>query len=254
MRINSYILVSVMFLISSCGTNNALPTQNVVAIQTSAAGTAWASYEQTATASIPTDTPLPTSTPLPTDTPMPPKETFVISVGHCLGFDYIPTGDPTAYEHCDVKEKTQAQLASGDAVSYSSFDPSTYPSFCAIHRLDGTYVTSFVDALGAGEAACTFVEAGTIIETPLPPENLFVISVGHCLGFDYIPTGDPTAYEHCDVKEKTQAQLASGDAASYSSFAPTKYPSFCALHKLDGTYVTSSVDALGAGEAVCTAP
>ena len=134
---------------------------DVAEVQTSAAGTAWASYEQTATAGAPTEiplptkTPLPTNTPIPTETPQPPRETFIVSVGECLGFDYIPTGDPTIYEHCDIEEKSQVQLALGESVKYSSFLPSKYPSFCALHKLDGTYVTSSVDSLGAGEAVCT---------------------------------------------------------------------------------------------------
>ncbi len=243
----SWILVFATFLISSCGASTA-PTMDVAAIQTSAASTAWASYEQTATAGAPVETPL------PTETPLPPKDTFVVSAGHCLGFDYIPEGDPTIYEHCDVREKSQVQLASGESVKYSSFDPSKYPSFCALHKLDGTYVVSSVDSLGAGEAVCTFDQTATADTSVEISQNIFVVSTGHCLGFDYIPEGDPTIYEHCDVREKSQVQLASGESVKYSSFDPSKYPSFCALHKLDGTYVVSSVDSLGAGEAVCTLP
>ena len=131
------------------------PTMDLAEIQTSVAGTAFADYEQNATASVPTDIPLPTDTPMPTDTPLPPAETFVVSAGSCLGHDYIPEGDPTEYEYCDIEEKKQMQLAPGDAVTYASFSPYEYPSFCAIHKLDGTYVMSFVDDNGAGEAVCS---------------------------------------------------------------------------------------------------
>lgn len=93
---------------------------------------------------------------IPSKTPV-PKITYIVTTGSCLGYEsrYIPVGDPVGFEFCDTDERKQWQLASGDTVTYASFMPYKYPSFCAIHTLDGLYEISNVDINGLGKAVCT---------------------------------------------------------------------------------------------------
>jgi len=104
-----------------------------------------------------TSTPSNTNTPEPTNIQAPQKETYIVTSGYCLGYDprYIPTGDPVGFEFCTIDEKRQTPLSSGDKITYSSFMPHSYPSFCAIHTLDGEYITSDIDVNGLGKAVCT---------------------------------------------------------------------------------------------------
>jgi len=104
-----------------------------------------------------TNTLKPTNTPKPTNTQTPPKETYIVTTGECLGYKdrYIPTGDPVGFEYCEIDQRKQTPLSSGDTVTFASFMPFTYPSFCAIHTLDGEYIMSDVDVDGLGKAVCT---------------------------------------------------------------------------------------------------
>lgn len=111
--------------------------------------------EQAAIVEAPNKIPSPTSTPSPTNTPSPPKTTYIASGGECLGWDYLPPGNPLDYEHCDVEEKEQVQLSSGESVTFSSFRPSEYPSFCVLQTLDGETISYSVDTTGLGKAVCT---------------------------------------------------------------------------------------------------
>jgi hypothetical protein len=103
---------------------------------------------------ITTQVPLPTSTPRPTATATTTPEIYIISKGYCLT-DHQLTGDPTKLKNCLVKEKKQQPLAPGDSIKYSGLLPHKYASFCAIHKLDRTYVTSFIDTQKFGEALCS---------------------------------------------------------------------------------------------------
>jgi hypothetical protein len=201
-----------------------------------------------------TSEPEPSSTPKPTEQP---KDTYIVTTGSCLGYEtrYIPTDDPVGFEYCDIDEKRQVPLSSDDTFTYSSFMPYKYPSFCAVHTLDGEYIMSDVDVDGLGEAVCTLPTPGQT-STQTPPEDTYIVSTGSCLGYEtrYIPTDDPVGFEYCDIDERKQMTLVSGDTTTYSSFMPFKYPSFCAVHTLDGEYIMSDVDVDGLGEAVCTLP
>jgi hypothetical protein len=159
------IYLVVMFLLAGCSVASTEPPMTMetalavagtkVAIEEIARQTIVAQIALTKEA-LATNTPVSTSTPRPTKTPEPQKETFIISTGNCLGYDsrYIPNGDPVGFEFCETKEKTQKKLSSGDTFTYSSFMPNTYPSFCAIHSLNGVYITSNVDNVGLGKAVC----------------------------------------------------------------------------------------------------
>jgi hypothetical protein len=159
--------IAVLFIVL-CAACSSTPTEAPITIETALAiaGTKVAIEElarKTIVAQITltqealaTNTPIPTSPPIPTNTPEPQKETFIISTGSCLGYDarYIPNGDPVGFEFCETKEKTQKKLSHGDTLSFSSFAPEQYPSFCAIHSLNGVYITSNVDIVGLGKAVC----------------------------------------------------------------------------------------------------
>jgi hypothetical protein len=206
--------------------------------------------------------PTPTSTQVPptptlTQEPTPLKETYIVTTGDCLGYKdrYIPPGDPVGFEYCDIDERRQMTLGLGDEVTYSSFMPFKYPSFCAIHTLDGEYIMSDVDVVGLGKAICT-LPTSQPTPTLTPPKDTYIVTTGDCLGYEdrYIPPGDPVGFKYCDIDERRQMILVSGDEVTYSSFMPFKYPSFCAIHTLDDEYIMSDVDDVGLGKAICTLP
>ena len=78
---NTITLVLLLFLTGCLSQNNAPeePTIDVSILQTSAANTAWASINQTATANAPTNTPQSTQTPIPTSTNTPEPEPLVFT-------------------------------------------------------------------------------------------------------------------------------------------------------------------------------
>jgi hypothetical protein len=197
-----------------------------------------------------TQIPSATITPSPTNTPSLPKTTFIASGGECLGWDYLPPGNPLDYEHCDIEEKKQVKLSSDESVTYTSFSPSEYPSFCVLQSLDGETISYSVDTNGVGKAVCSPTGEG---EINIPADS-FIFSGGECLGWDYLPPGNPLDYEYCDVEEKKQVQLSSEESVAYTSFSPSEYPSFCVLQTLDGETISYFVDTNGVGNAICTIP
>ena len=129
------LLVFMLFILSACSPSEAV-------IQTAIAKTQ---------AAQPANTAQPTKTPVK-------KTTYIVTVGNCLGYEtrYIPTGDPVGFEFCSITERQQTAVASNESaeIEFSSFSPYKYPSYCAVHTLDGEYVTSNVDSNGLGKAVC----------------------------------------------------------------------------------------------------
>lgn len=106
-----------------------------------------------ATQAVAIPTLLPTSTPKPTATVTLEPVSFKISYGYCKT-NHAITGDPTRLKDCVVKEKKQMDLSSGQSIKYATSFPHQFASFCAIHQMDGKYVTSFIDYRKFGEAIC----------------------------------------------------------------------------------------------------
>lgn len=100
-----------------------------------------------------TPAPLPTNTPEPTATTALKPVLYKVSYGYCKT-DHALTGDPTRIKDCVVKEKKQMEMTSGQSIQYSASFAHQFASFCAIHQMDGKYVTSFVDYRKFGEAIC----------------------------------------------------------------------------------------------------
>jgi len=79
MKTNFVLIFILSAILTACGSSKTIPpTIDVSALQTQAYETALASYNQTATANAPTNTPKPTNTPIPTptNTPLPNPLTF----------------------------------------------------------------------------------------------------------------------------------------------------------------------------------
>jgi hypothetical protein len=106
-----------------------------------------------ATQAATTPTMPPTNTPKPTPTATLEPVMYKVSNGYCKT-DHALTGDPTRLTDCVVKEKKQMELASGQPIKYTTSFAHQFASFCAIHQMDGAYVTSFIDYRKFGEAIC----------------------------------------------------------------------------------------------------
>jgi len=132
-----FIITGLLFLTSSC---KAAPE-----------ATPLPSPEATRPATTPTL--LPTNTPKPSATATLKPVIYKVSKGYCKT-DHALTGDPTRLSDCVVKEKKQMELASGQSIKYATSFAHQFASFCAIHQMDGKYVTSFIDYRKFGEAIC----------------------------------------------------------------------------------------------------
>ena len=90
MKTNFVLIFILSAFLTACGSSKPIPpTIDVSAIKTQAYETALASYNQTATANAPTNTPKPTNTPIPTPTitPLPNPLTFNGQGDNIIDFD-----------------------------------------------------------------------------------------------------------------------------------------------------------------------
>jgi hypothetical protein len=105
-----------------------------------------------------TPTTTPTSTPTTTFTSTPEGVLYIVESGFCLmGFGSVH-GNPRESYLCSATDRKQYTFhitsTKFDALQLSSND-SSVELFCSIYKLDGTYIGSDLDTIGALSVSCS---------------------------------------------------------------------------------------------------
>jgi hypothetical protein len=144
-----FIFIALIFLLSACA-----PSQSIV--QTAIANTQAAWTPTPTPAPTKTLTPVPTRTKAATRTPTDSRTTYILETGWCLlEVGEISGKDPKTVKYCSLDARQQVNLASNESVvaTLNTLDGSV-EVYCAIFKMDGTFIMSDVDTKGSGKVTC----------------------------------------------------------------------------------------------------
>jgi hypothetical protein len=137
-------LIILVLLIASCA-----PTAEQVQKAIAQTQTAMPTSTPTIT---PTSLPTPTKTPAETSTPTP---NYYLETGFCVMMVGKVTGDLTDVPGCGPKEREQVYLGVNQALTVTFNNHiSDRQNYCALFKLDGTFVMSDMDTTGSGKVTC----------------------------------------------------------------------------------------------------